>query len=159
MNAPLDRFTEAQDAMFSGFETALAEVCSGRKRSHWIWYIFPQLVGLGRSSTAQFFALRDIDEACDYLRDATLRGRLLAITEAAAAQLEKGNPVEHLMGGTTDALKLISCMTLFHHVTSKLDPSGADPEVSKLHRFCGDILLAGEAQGFPRCQHTLNKIG
>jgi len=158
MNAQLVRFKAAQDAMLSGFESALSEIRAGRKRSHWIWYIFPQLAGLGRSSIAQFYALRDIEEACDYIRQATLRGRLIAITEAAAAQLEQGNHLEHLMGGTTDALKLVSCMTLFHHISEKLDPSGADPELSKLRRLCGDILLAGEAQGFPRCQHTLNKF-
>lgn len=158
MNAQLVRFKEAQDAMFSGFETALAEVRAGRKSSHWIWYIFPQLAGLGRSSTAEFYSLRDINEARDYLRDATLRERLIAVTEAAAAQLDKGIPLEHLMGGTTDALKLVSSMTLFHHVSEIFDPSDEDVELSKLHRLCGDILLAGEAQGFPRCQHTLDKI-
>ena len=153
----LHRFKEAQDEVDFGFECALAEIRGGEKSSHWIWYIFPQIAGLGRSSTAQEYALRDVAEACDFLRDATLRERLITITTAAAAQLQKGVPLEQLMGGETDSSKLVSCMTLFQIVAGKADIAGENPEFANLKRFCGEVLLAAETQGFPRCQHTINK--
>ena len=153
----LHRFKEAQDEVDFGFECALAEIRGGEKTSHWIWYIFPQIAGLGRSSTAQEYALRDVAEACDFLRDATLRERLITITTAAAAQLQKGVPLEQLMGGETDSSKLVSCMTLFQIVAGKADIAGENPEFANLKRFCGEVLLAAETQGFPRCQHTINK--
>ena len=62
----LVRFHEAQASRSAGYDTALAEIRRGRKTSHWIWYIFPQLAGLGRSSTAQKYAIRDLAEACAY---------------------------------------------------------------------------------------------
>ena len=68
----LDRFHDAQASPSAGYDTALAEIRRGRKTSHWIWYIFPQLAGLGRSSTARAYAIRDLAEACEYLRDPLL---------------------------------------------------------------------------------------
>ncbi len=65
----LERFHEAQARRSAGYDTALAEIRRGRKTSHWIWYIFPQLAGLGRSSMAENYAIRDLAEACEYLRD------------------------------------------------------------------------------------------
>ena len=153
----LNRFKEAQNEMDFGFECALAEICGGEKSSHWIWYIFPQIAGLGRSSTAQLYALRDVAEARDYLRDSTLRERLITITVEAVAQLGKGVPLEQLMGGETDSSKLVSCMTLFQIVAGKPDFAGANPDFANLKRLCEEVLLAAESQGFPRCQHTSDK--
>jgi uncharacterized protein (DUF1810 family) len=65
----LQRFHEAQASRSAGYDTALAEIRAGGKRSHWIWYIFPQIEGLGRSSTARAYAMQNLGEACAYLRD------------------------------------------------------------------------------------------
>src|SRR3954465_10447497 len=109
----LERFHQAEENSRSGYATALQEIRAGAKSSHWIWYIFPQIEGLGRSSTARTYALRDLAEACDYLRDPLLRARYEEITGAVSEQLARGISLEDLMGGRTDALKLVSSLTLF----------------------------------------------
>jgi uncharacterized protein (DUF1810 family) len=73
----LARFREAQDAPHAGFTVALRELQAGRKTGHWIWYVFPQLAGLGRSSTAVYYGLAGAAEAADYLRDRVLGERLV----------------------------------------------------------------------------------
>ena len=103
----LDRFLKAQA---SSYEIALHEICGGRKRSHWIWYIFPQIQGLGFSSTAQYYAIADLEEAKAYLREPTLRARLLEISEALLT-LNDSDPTSVM--GYPDDLKLRSSMTLF----------------------------------------------
>ena len=103
----LSRFHKAQQ---SSYKTALAEIRSGRKRSHWIWYIFPQIQGLGFSSTAQYYAIENLDEAKAYLADPVLRERLLEISNALLA-LDSCDPSEVM--GYPDDLKLRSSMTLF----------------------------------------------
>ena len=107
MENGLERFVEAQSR---DYETALREIRGGRKRSHWMWYIFPQLRGLGFSSTAQFYGLRDLQEARDYMAHPLLGPRLIEISEALLA-LETDNPGAVM--GYPDDLKLCSCMTLF----------------------------------------------
>ena len=107
MENGLERFVEAQAR---DYETALREIRSGRKRSHWMWYIFPQLRGLGYSSTAQFYGLRDLQEARDYMAHPLLGPRLIEISEALLT-LETDNPGAVM--GYPDDLKLCSCMTLF----------------------------------------------
>ncbi len=72
----LDRFRKAHDASRAGFAVALRELHEGRKTSHWIWYVFPQLAGLGQSPTAVHYGLAGPDEAADYLRDPVLGERL-----------------------------------------------------------------------------------
>lgn len=103
----LDRFLKAQA---SSYDAALREICAGQKRSHWIWYIFPQIQGLGFSSTAQYYAIADLDEAKAYLQEPTLRARLIEISEALLA-LESSDPTRVM--GYPDDLKLRSSMTLF----------------------------------------------
>ena len=92
------------------FDEALAEIRRSRKVSHWMWYIFPQLKGLGRSSTAQFYGLDGLEEARRFAADPVLGGNLRTITKALLDQ-----PVRHawIIFGRTDAIKLRSCMTLF----------------------------------------------
>src|SRR5262245_56491631 len=97
MNAGLQRFKDAQEQRGSGFEAALFEIQSGRKTGHWIWYVFPQLSGLGHSAMAQTYGINDIGEAEAYLRDPLLRGRLLTITLAVAEQLVRRVSLESLM--------------------------------------------------------------
>src|SRR5437764_13543999 len=116
----LERFHEAQAGRGAGYDTALAEIRAGGKRSHWIWYVFPQIEGLGRSSMARDYAIRDLGEACAYLRDPILRARYEKIVAAVSEQLVRGIRLEHLMRGRTDALKLVSSLTLFRAAAEQL---------------------------------------
>lgn len=106
-NYNLNRFIEAQNR---DYDTALAEIQAGKKASHWMWYIFPQLKGLGRSSTSEYYGLSGIKEAQVYLSDPILKARLIEITDAVIAHKDKS--AEEIFGGI-DAKKLRSCMTLF----------------------------------------------
>ena len=103
----LDRFKKAQA---EDYKTALEEIKRGRKESHWIWYIFPQLKELGFSSTAKYYGIDGIDEAKAYMADAELRRNLLKITDALLRQPETDI---HRVMGYPDDLKLRSSMTLF----------------------------------------------
>ena len=153
----LTRFKTAQDAGTNGFATALAELQAGRKHSHWIWYVFPQFSGLGRSSTAHYYAVQNLDEACAYLRDPTLRSRLQAVTDAVAVQLDRDVTLTELMGSETDALKLVSSLTLFEFAARKT--ADADPSLNAFAELCGRVLARAGQQGFPRCAHTLRQLG
>jgi uncharacterized protein (DUF1810 family) len=154
----LARFRTAQDDADSGFECALAEIRAGAKRSHWIWYIFPQLSGLGSSRIADRFAIHSTAEAAEYLRDPVLSGRLLAMTTAVAERVRHGSPIASLMGSRTDALKLVSSLTLFEHVSSGLYDRGPDETYRLIAEAAGDILDAAAAQGYPRCGYTLERL-
>ena len=105
-------FKKFLDAQEGDYKIALAEIKSGRKTSHWIWYIFPQLKSLGRSANAQYYGIENLNEAKEYLQNEILRARLLEITQALL-QLEN-NDIEYIMGSSIDKLKLQSSMTLFH---------------------------------------------
>ena len=152
----LDRFHAAQASPTAGYDTALAEIRAGRKTSHWIWYIFPQLAGLGRSSTARAYAIRDLAEACEYLRDPLLRARYEEITAAVSDQLARGRALEDLLGGRTDALKLVSSLTLFRAAAQTL--AGEDPTFDSIAQHFDSILERTGAQGYPPCTHTLARI-
>ena len=107
----LNRFKSAQQSRWDGYDTALGEMQSGRKCSHWIWYIFPQLAGLGRSGPATYYGLQGLAEAEAYLQDEQLGERLVEISRVVLASAEPD--VRVLMGSSIDATKLRSCMTLF----------------------------------------------
>jgi uncharacterized protein (DUF1810 family) len=111
----LKRFEDAQEKVF---ETALAEIKSGHKRSHWIWYIFPQLKGLGLSHNSEYYGIAGIEEAEAYLKHPVLGKRLLEITKALW-MLHENDPARVM--GYPDDLKLKSSMTLFASIP------GADP--------------------------------
>jgi uncharacterized protein (DUF1810 family) len=104
----LRRFIEAQD---DDFDTALEELRAGSKESHWMWFIFPQLAGLGRSPTAQYYAISSLDEARAYLAHPVLGPRLRQCLGALSQWAGKRTPDEIL--GPVDATKLRSCLTLF----------------------------------------------
>lgn len=108
----MNRFLTAQK---SSYPIALNEIKNGKKRSHWIWYIFPQLAELGRSSTAKYYGIKDIDEAKQYLENDILRDRLIEISEAL---LSVNDTAVNILGHI-DALKVKSCMTLFHIASPK----------------------------------------
>ena len=147
----LARFREAQDAAYDGFATALAELRAGRKRSHWIWYVFPQLAGLGHSPTAVHYGLAGADEAIAYLRDEVLGERLVTAAAAVRKQLESATPIDTLMGSHIDALKLVSSMTLFAHVARQ---RGAHPRFAAMAEHADAILTAAARQGYGRCAFT-----
>jgi uncharacterized protein (DUF1810 family) len=152
----LERFHEAQARRWAGYETALAEIRADGKGSHWIWYIFPQIEGLGRSSTARAYALRDLGEACAYLRDPILRTRYEEIVAAVSEQLVRGIRVEDLMGGRTDALKLVSSLTLFRAAAEQL--TRADPTYASMAERLAALLGQTGEQGYPACDFTLARI-
>jgi uncharacterized protein (DUF1810 family) len=114
MASDLTRFVTAQ-ADGGTYGTALSELRAGRKRSHWMWFVFPQVAGLGRSSTAQHYAIADLDEARDYLEHTVLGPRLVECAETLATL--PGDDAEAVLGGT-DAMKLRSSMTLFAHAAT-----------------------------------------
>lgn len=122
----LARFVEAQRGVHAD---ALAELRAGRKRSHWMWFVFPQLAGLGTSATAQHYAVRDLEEASAYLAHPLLGARLRECVQALLAL--RGRSAEHIFG-YPDVLKLRSSMTLFAAVP------GADPMFGEvLARYYG----------------------
>ena len=111
----LSRFTEAQKGIY---ESALQEIKKGKKTSHWMWFIFPQIAGLGISSTAKFYAIKNETEAMQYLNHPVLGQRLIEISHELL-KLHTNDPVE--VFGETDSVKLKSSMTLFS-LQEKSDP-------------------------------------
>ncbi len=123
----LQRFVDAQRG---SYDTALGELRAGSKRSHWMWFVFPQIAGLGRSETARHFAISGLDEARAYLAHPVLGPRLVECTQVLA-DLDSTDAVAVL--GSVDAQKLRSSMTLFAH---------ADPE-QPLFRAVLDSYFGG----------------
>ncbi len=111
----LERFIDAQnDKTYGSYECALREIKNGEKRTHWIWYIFPQLKGLGHSRNSEFYGIDDIQEAKIYLEHPVLGSRLKEITQALL-NLNTNDPFKVM--GSPDDMKLKSCMTLFAQVS------------------------------------------
>lgn len=107
----LNRFVCVQK---SDYALALSEIRNGQKRSHWIWYIFPQFAGLGYSATSKYYAIKSVEEAKAYLQHPVLAQRL---TECAAAVLAVEGQSAYEIFGSTDEMKLQSCVTLFAFVS------------------------------------------
>ena len=135
-NTGLQRFIEAQN---DSYDQALKEIINGRKLTHWIWYIFPQIKGLGFSYNSEYYGITSLQEARDYLENELLRKRLFEITESLL--MHKGKDIESIMGDI-DSLKLKSSMTLFDAV----QPGS----------IFGEVL--DEFYGGERCRRTLEKI-
>ena len=125
----LDRFITAQA---QHYQTAFDEISRGRKISHWMWYIFPQLSGLGHSDTAKYYGIRGIEEAKQYLSDPVLGPRLIEISREL---LKLKNKTVSSVMGSPDDLKLRSCMTLF---ASLPGADGVFTEVLK--KYYGGIM-------------------
>ncbi|HJT77769.1 MAG TPA: DUF1810 domain-containing protein [Gemmataceae bacterium] len=134
----LDRFVRAQEGDYA---RALAEIQAGRKRTHWMWYVFPQIDGLGFSPTSKYYAIKGIEEARAYLEHPVLGPRLRECAEAVVGV--EGRTATQILGSPDD-MKLRSCATLFAHVS----PPGA-----VFHR-----LLAKYYQGEPDAR-TLRLLG
>ena len=112
----LDRFIDAQNGIY---DLALAELKAGRKRSHWMWFIFPQIAGLGSSSMAEKYAIRSAEEASAYLADPILGSRLLRCVEAMLSIEDR--TANHILGSPDD-MKLRSSMTLFAAISDHASP-------------------------------------
>lgn len=112
MEENIERFIEAQE---HSYEYALEEIKRGRKESHWMWYIFPQVSGLGMSPTSEYFAIKSLEEAKNYLNHEILGHRIREVSNALLA-LETNDPTD--VFGHIDALKLRSSMTLFAYVSN-----------------------------------------
>src|SRR5947208_8355589 len=123
----LERFVTAQAPVL---ETVLAELRAGRKRTHWMWFVFPQLAGLGRSSTARFYGISGIEEARAYLAHPLLGSRLDLCTRIVLASQ---SPSLYAIFGSPDDVKFRSCMTLFSLAAD--DPE--NPFRPALDRWCG----------------------
>ena len=108
MPVDLDRFLVAQELVYDG---ALEELRRGRKTGHWMWFVFPQVAGLGQSAMSRRFAITSLDEARAYLAHPVLGARLC---ECAGIVLATTGRTAEEIFGSTDAMKLRSCMTLFH---------------------------------------------
>lgn len=113
MSDGIQRFVEAQK---HSYDTALEEIKRGKKRSHWMWYIFPQMKGIGYSSTAQYYGIENRKEAEEYLAHPILGSRLLEISKELL-KLESNDP--RAVMGDPDNWKLKSCMTLFEIVSNE----------------------------------------
>ena len=111
----LERFISAQK---EDYEIALTEIKAGRKRSHWMWYIFPQIHGLGYSAISQRYAIQSAEEAKEYMKNKVLREHLLEISEALIT-LDTSDATAVM--GFPDDLKLRSCMTLFAQITPEYE--------------------------------------
>jgi uncharacterized protein (DUF1810 family) len=107
----LRRFVDAQDG---SYEAAISEIRRGQKRSHWMWFIFPQYVGLGISATSQHYAIKSAAEAVAYLNDPVLGKRLIECADAVLGI--EGRSARQIFGSPDD-LKLKSCATLFAHIS------------------------------------------
>lgn len=136
----LARFVTAQEPVH---EAALAELTAGRKRSHWMWFVFPQLRGLGLSPTAHFYGLQSLDEARAYLAHPVLGARLEACTRAILGHERLS---AHAIFGSPDDMKLRSSMTLF----DRADGRAGNPYRAALDRFfdgAGDPLTLDRLPG------------
>jgi len=158
MSERLDRFRQAQDQPGTGFDAALAELKAGRKRGHWIWYVFPQLAGLGASAMSERYGIASREEASAFLRDETLRDRLLTATTAVADQVMRGLSLRRVMGADIDATKLVSSLTLFEIIAREVYAASGDETCQSLVNAAEDVLIAAEREGFPRCAFTLARL-
>lgn len=117
----LQKFIDAQDYGYSfgkTYQTALQEIKQGKKITHWIWYVFPQIQDSGFKGNTEYFSIKDLSEAIDYYAHPVLRARLLEITKVLL-NIETDDPM--VVFGYPDAFKVRSCMTLFKHVAPEQD--------------------------------------
>ena len=138
MENKINRFKEAQK---TDFDIALQEIKNGRKESHWMWYIFPQLKGLGMSAMSRIYGVKRLTEAIEYYNDSVLGTRLVKICKALKSHRDKS--ASAIMGAPDD-LKLKSCLTLFSQI------EGVDPMFEELL----DEFYSGE-----KCNKTLKMLG
>lgn len=154
----LERFKTAQASRSTGYDVAREELTTGRKCSHWIWYIFPQLGGLGGSAMSANYAIRDLAEAVEFLSDPLLGARLAQLTAIVTDHLARRVPLAELMGSEIDALKLVSSLTLFEAAANALSTPQMTPERKVFLANCRTALEYTAKQGYPRCRFTLERV-
>ena len=156
----IERFREAQNSSYAGFDVALRELRAGGKRSHWIWYVFPQLEGLGRSEEAQRYGVKGIEEAAAFLRDPELRTRYHTIAVTVAEQLRTGGApsLRALMGSDIDTVKLVSSLTLFGHVAGMLHAQDGLEDYAAIARVAEEILARAASEGYPSDAFTRRRL-
>lgn len=147
----LARFESAQEQQ--PWTRALGELEQGAKRTHWIWWVFPQLAALGSSNQAQYFGLDGIEEAEAYLRAEVLAGRLVDCLDALLKN--RGRGLVTVMGGNAswdvDTLKLVSCATLFREASVRT-------ERADVLQRCDAVLAWAFEEGYPPCVRTLELL-
>ncbi|MCL9683832.1 DUF1810 family protein [Legionella maioricensis] len=153
----LDRFRDAQLKEVDGYAQAEREITAGKKRTHWIWYILPQLGILGFSAPSQYYGIANFEEACDYLRDETLFKNYYKIIKIIESQLSS-HPnlrLDQLMGQPDD-LKLLSSLTLFREAASFLDSQITNPknDFKDLKIRCDHIFALVAKQHYYPCMQT-----
>ena len=145
-DADLDRF---RDGYHRDFDQALAEINAGRKRTHWMWFIFPQVAGLGSSPTAAHYAIRDRAEAEAFLLDPALGPRYRTLLDAVRQQVIGSDVTIRRLFCRPDDQKLVSSLTLFAEVAA-----GLGDEWAPTAAHANELLDRAEAQGLPRCATT-----
>lgn len=150
----ISRFIQAQSDPDAGYAAALMEIRTTGKRGHWVWYIFPQLAGLGPSSDAQYYGIADAAEAAAYLDHPVLGARLVEIGDAVAERVRGGTQLTELMNSEIDVLKLVSCMTLVKGVAERVPEAERTGTHRRLIRVATEVLAAAEAKRFWPCALT-----
>ncbi|MBA2711838.1 MAG: DUF1810 family protein [Tatlockia sp.] len=156
--ATIKQFIDAQNGKMAmpSYKQALAELSSGSKNGHWIWYILPQIQSLGHSKNAKFFGIKTFAEACDYLQNKILFDRYCEITKTVLRQLQKGTPLLKLMGSSVDTSKLLASLTLFRTATRFLLYQGhLNLGYAKLIEDCDKIFNLVGKKGYSPCKTTL----
>jgi uncharacterized protein (DUF1810 family) len=150
-DAELERF---HDGYRRHLDPALGEINDGRKRSHWMWFLFPQVTGLGSSPTAAHYAICDRAEAEAFLRDPILGPGYRALVDAVWRQVIGSDVSIRQLFGRPDDQKLVSSLTLFAGIATDHGDDWA-PTVAKAH----EVLDRAESQGLPRCPTTQRFLG
>lgn len=149
----LNEFSEFYANSNRDYPRALAEIKGGRKTSHWIWYIFPQLALHGHSQMALFYGLKSLPEAEAYLRDPVLGPRLVEITGVTVQWLRGGKKsIRELMGSSIDASKLLSCATVFSYASAGHESHELFVE---LRQRCEELLATQDTQSDEFCRSSL----
>ena len=148
----MDQWTQFKLRHNQLFERALSELKNGQKKSHWIWFIFPQLEGLGQSSIARQFALECPEDAVDFLEQPGLGSNYLEAVSVLAKQSQSGPQPLRDIFGALDRLKVCSSLTLFEWASTQI----RGPKSALLNTLCQDIFrLCPDAK---RCAFTLQKV-
>ena len=155
----LDRFRRAQSSEAAGVGTALDELFQGRKLTHWIWYIFPQLEGLGSSTMSRRYGLQGIAEARAFFGDPGLRANLFAATEALEGGVDTSpRRLLDTLGAAIDLQKVVSSLTLFRGIAIEESSTAVDAATAEFVARAERLLDAAALEGFPRCPFTLRAL-
>lgn len=120
-----------------------------------MWWVLPQIRGLGSSGTSVHYAISDFAEAQDFLRDPDLRRAYLDVALVVADHLSRGVRLDRLMGSSIDALKAVSSLTLFGAAARSLHATSPEPSLGQISAAAEGALDVATEQGFPRCRRTM----